>query len=184
MSQIHDKEEILEEELTNEAELEADIFEEQEERIEEQQEEIQQDESEISKLKDMLTRVQADHDNFKKRTERDKQDMIFFLKGDIFKKILPRLDDLERMIKNTPEEMASGVLYEGIITLQKTLLKDLKWLWVEAFESIWEDVNPDMHEVMTQVPGEEWKIIDEFEKWYILWDKVLRVAKVVVGNGQ
>ena len=126
MSQIHDKEEILEEELTNEAELEADIFEEQEERIEEQQEEIQQEESEIAKLKDMLTRVQADHDNFKKRTERDKQDIIFFLKGDIFKKILPRLDDLERMIKNTPEEMASGVLYEGITTLQKTLLKDLK----------------------------------------------------------
>jgi molecular chaperone GrpE (heat shock protein) len=47
----------------------------------------------------------ADFENFKKRVERDKQDMIFFLKSDIFKKILPRIDDLERIITNTPEEM-------------------------------------------------------------------------------
>jgi len=54
----------------------------------------------------------ADFDNFKKRTERDRTDMIFFLKQDIFKKILPRLDDLERMIKNTPEELKENALFE------------------------------------------------------------------------
>lgn len=183
MSQTHDKEEIIEEELTSQAEHEADVFEQQEEVIEQQEEEIREDEWQIAKLKDMLSRVQADHDNFKKRTERDKQDMIFFLKLDIFKKILPRLDDLERIIKNTPEDMASWALYEWVIALQKTLLKDLSGLWVEAFESIGDEVNPDKHEVMTQVPGEEWKIIDEFEKWYMLGDRVLRVSKVVVGNG-
>jgi len=112
MSQHHDKDEILEQDIENEAAIEEELYEEQEEIIEEQQEEIEQDESQIAKLKDMLTRVQADHDNFKKRTERDKADMIFFLKLDIFKKILPRLDDLERIIKNTPEDMASGALYE------------------------------------------------------------------------
>jgi len=183
MSQHHDKDEILEQDIENEAAIEEELYEEQEEIIEEQQEEIEQDESEIAKLKDMLTRVQADHDNFKKRTERDKADMIFFLKLDIFKKILPRLDDLERIIKNTPEDMASGALYEWVISLQKTLLKDLKSLWVDAFDSIWQDIDPDKHEVMTQIPGEEGKIVDEFEKWYMLWDRVLRVAKVVVGNG-
>jgi molecular chaperone GrpE (heat shock protein) len=47
----------------------------------------------------------ADYENFKKRVERDRQDMIFFLKSDIFKKILPRLDDLERIINNTPDEL-------------------------------------------------------------------------------
>jgi len=62
---------------------------------------------EFQKLKDLLSRTQADFDNFKKRTERDKEDMIFFLKSDIFKKILPRLDDIERIIKNTPEDMQS-----------------------------------------------------------------------------
>jgi molecular chaperone GrpE len=54
----------------------------------------------------------ADFENFKKRVERDKQDMIFFLKQDIFKKILPRIDDLERIIKNTPEDMQNGALFE------------------------------------------------------------------------
>ncbi len=176
MSQIHDKEEILEEDLDKQAEEETDLYEEQEDII-------QEDESQIAKLKDMLARSAADLENFKKRTERDKADMIFFLKLDIFKKILPRIDDLERIIKNTPEEMQSGAVYEWVVTLQKTLLKDLDKLWVVAFDSVGDEVNPDKHEVMTQVSWEEWKIIDEFEKWYMLWDRVLRVAKVVVWNG-
>ena len=60
---------------------------------------------EVAKLKDALSRSQADFDNFKKRTERDRVEMMFFLKADILKKILPRIDDLERMLKNTPEDM-------------------------------------------------------------------------------
>jgi molecular chaperone GrpE len=183
MSQTHDKEEILEDDIDAQATQETNLYEEQEGIIEEQVEEIQKDESEIGKLKDMLARNQADFDNFKKRTERDKDDMIFFLKLDIFKKILPRLDDLERIIKNTPEDMTSWALFEWVITLQKQLLKDVTKMWVIVFESKGEEVNPDKHEVMTQVPGEEWRIVDEFEKWYMLWERVLRVAKVVVGNG-
>lgn len=184
MSKQHDKEEILEEELTEEAQHEADVFEQQEEIIEEQQEEIEKDEGQIVKLKDALARSQADFENFKKRTERDKGDMVFFLKSDIFQKILPRVDDLERILKNTPEDMQSGALYEWVVSLQKSLLKDLKSLWVASFDSIGTEVNPDHHEVMTQVPGKEGVIVDEFEKWYMLGDRVLRVAKVVVGNGQ
>lgn len=183
MSNPHDKEEILEQELEWEAQSEADVFTEQEEIIEQQEEEISKDEWEIAKLKDLLARVQADSDNFKKRTDRDKADTIFFLKTDIFKKILPRLDDLERIIKNTPEEMQTGGLYEGVVSLQKSLLKDLNGLGVEAFVSLGEKADHDKHEVMTQVPGEKDIIIDEFEKGYMLEGRVLRVAKVVVGSG-
>ena len=100
------------------------------------------------------------------------------------RQILPRVDDLERILKNTPEDMHSWALYEWVVALQKSLLKDLKWLWVEAFDSIWKEVNPEMHEVMTQVPWDEGIIIDEFEKGYMLSGRVLRIAKVVVGNGQ
>lgn len=184
MSQHHDKDDTLEQEIFEEALEESQVFEQQEEIIEKQQESLEQDESEIVKLKDLLARVQADHDNFKKRTERDKSDMIFFLKLDIFKKILPRLDDLERMIKNTPESMRDGALYEGVVTLQKTLLKDLQTLGVMAFDSIGEKLDPEKHEVMTQIPGEKDIIIDEFERGYLLGEKVLRVAKVVVGSGE
>gem|GEM_PF-613929 len=67
---------------------------------------------EITKLKDLLARTQADFSNFKMRSERDREDMMFFLRHDILKRILPRVDDLERMLKNTPEIERTGALYE------------------------------------------------------------------------
>jgi molecular chaperone GrpE len=100
---------------------------------------------------------------------------------DIFKKILPRLDDLRRIIKNTPEEQKWTSIYEWVLILEKTLTSDLDKLWVKHFDSIWQEVNPDLHEVMTQIPSETpWVIVDEFEKWYMIWDRVLRIAKVIV----
>ena len=139
----------------------------------------------VAKLKDTLARTQADFVNFKQRVERDKEDMIFFLKSDILKKILPRVDDLERIITNTPEEMRVGALYEGVVSMQTKLLADLDKMWAKPFESKWEEVNPDKHDVMTTVPGQKEGIIfDEFEKGYLLGDRVLRHAKVVVWAGE
>lgn len=137
------------------------------------------------KCRDILARTMADFDNFKKRTERDKQDMIFFLKQDIFIKILPRLDDLERIIKNTPDDLQNNPLYEWVISMQTKLVEDLKKMWVKQFNSNWEKINPEMHDVMTAVPWKEKDIIfDEFEKGYMLGDKVLRAAKVIVWAGE
>lgn len=150
---------------------------------EEKLEDVVSGKSDFDKLKDTLMRTTADFENFKTRTQRDRQDMIFFLKSDIFKKILPRIDDLERMIKNTPENMQSGALYEGILAVEKNIKKDMSDLGVESFSSLWEEVDPNKHDVMTQVLGKpEGIICDEFEAWYMLWDKVLRHAKVVVGS--
>lgn len=171
-------------ENTNEQILENDLEELQEEtlKMENLENETWSENDEVAKLKELLARTQADYQNFKMRGERDRQDMMFFLKYDIFKKILPRIDDLERMIKNTPEDQRNGVIYEGVLVLEKSLKRDLEALWVTPYESLWQDVNPDLHEVMTQIPSENpWKIVDEFEKGYMLWDRVLRVAKVIVG---
>ncbi len=136
------------------------------------------------KYKDQLTRTMADFENFKKRVDRDKQDMIFFLKSDILKKILPRLDDLERIINNTPEDFKNGVLYEWIVSIESKFKKDIENLWIKSFISKWENVDPDKHDVMTTIPGQvEGIICDEFEKWYMIGDRVLRHAKVVVWAG-
>lgn len=153
------------------------------EKIEENEENNSIDDSEwhLDKTKDILSRTLADFENYKMRVERDKQDMIFFLKSDILKKVLPRIDDMERIIKNTPESEQAWALYEWVVAMEKKLKDDLEKMWVISFNSLWEEVNPDLHEVMTQIPG--WvagKIVDEFEKGYKIWDKVLRVAKVVV----
>jgi molecular chaperone GrpE len=97
------------------------------------------------------------------------------------KKTLPWLDNIERIIKNTPEEMKNGVVFEWILAVEKAMKSDLEKMWVICFESLWCEIDPDKHEVMTQVPGESGKVVDEFEKWYVLWDKVIRVAKVIAG---
>ena len=101
MSKIHDTDALQEDTLQNTEEIS-----EVEEKIEENKEgvaigEVSQDESgtpEIARLKELLARTQADYENYTKRTERDKADMLAFMRGDILKKILPRIDDLERMI--------------------------------------------------------------------------------------
>lgn len=165
---------------------EEDILEQMQDEIEEmetseEKEEIIEKSSENDKTKEILAKTLADFDNYKKRVERDKEEMIFFLKADILKKILPRIDDLERILKNTPEELKTNPLFEWVLSMQKKLLEDLEKMWVKPFESIWQTVNPDLHDVMTVVPWQESGIIfDEFEKWYLLWDKVLRHAKVIV----
>lgn len=135
-------------------------------------------------LKEKLARLQADFDNYKKRVERDKVDMMMFMRSDIIWNILPRVDDLERILSNTPEEQKTWTMYEGIVSIHAALLKDLEKMWVTSFTSKGSTINPDFHEVMTQASGQEGVILDEFTKGYMIQWRVLRHAKVVVGNGQ
>lgn len=138
---------------------------------------------EIFILKEKLARLQADYDNFKKRTEREREDMIFFINSKTFSQILPRLDDLERIVLNTPEDLKSNTLFAWVEAMYKAMTRDIEGLGVKVFVSKGQKVNPEKHNVMTQVPWEEGTIIDEFEKWYTLWERVLRHAKVVVWSG-
>ncbi len=141
--------------------------------------EIEQEQN--SDCKDILLKTQADFANFKARVERDKSDMVFFLKQDILKKVLPSLDDLERIIKSSSKKDKDSPIYEGLLALQKKLSCDLEKMWVKHFKSLWEEVNPDRHDVMTTLVWKpEWIICDEFEKWYLLDSKVLRHSKVIV----
>jgi molecular chaperone GrpE len=73
-------------------------------------------------------------------------------------------------------------MFEWLESLQKKLISDLDNMWVASFDSIWNEVNPYIHDVITTIDWKEsWIIFDEFEKGYYLWDRVLRHAKVVVG---
>lgn len=172
--ELKDLEESLQEDLKNIQNQEENKDSNYEDRLEQENKE----------LKEALARKQADYVNFQKRTQRDREDTIFFLTKKIIEKILPTIDNLERIINNTPENNQTWTLYEAVVSNYKSLLKTLDELNIKPFNSKWEQVNPDKHEVMTQIPGEEGIIVDEFEKWYIMWDKIIRVAKVVVWNWQ
>lgn len=137
--------------------------------------------TESETLKESLARSQADYQNLLMRVDRDKADMISYLSAKIVLPLLKEVDNLERAVKLKEWVEGDGFI-DGVRTVLQGMEKFLETQWVKSFPSIGEEVNPDRHDVMTQANGPEWKIITEFEKGYLIGDRVLRHAKVVVGN--
>ncbi len=109
--------------------------------------------------------------------------MTYSANGDLLKALLPVVDDLERAVRSFDETHNLEALAEGVKLVQAKLGKSLESKGLRPFSSKGEDFTPDMHEAITQVPAEgmKGKVIDEIEKGYMLNDKVLRFAKVVIG---
>lgn len=187
MTKIYDDEEDLvntEETIDIEEELAQDIedIEKSEEKIEISLNWITKIQDELIILKDSLARSQADYQNLLRRVERDKWELWIYLTSNIITKFLPQIDNLERIINVTPDDLKNNSLFEWVKSVYSWLTKILENMNVVHFESIGKEVDPNLHDVMTQAPWEEWIIIQEFEKGYQIWDKIIRHAKVVVGN--
>lgn len=142
-----------------------------------------QSQEEVTRLREALARSQADYQNLLMRVERDKADMVSFLSAKILLPLLTQIDTLERAIK-LKEWTEGDAFVDGIRALYAGFQKYLESQKVTPFDSIGQEVDPDKHDVMTQMAGEEWKILSEFEKWYMIGDRVLRHARVVVGSGE
>ena len=140
-------------------------------------------ENEISLLNDKLARSQADYQNLVKRHERDTAELGFILIAPIMKKLLPTLDNLERALESK-KNVIDDAWINGIRSTYEWLVKTLDSLGVKSFISLWKEVDSELHDVMTQGPWKEGVITAEMEKWYMLHDRVLRHAKVVVGSGE
>ena len=137
---------------------------------------------EIARLKEALARSQADYQNLLMRIDRDKADMIHFLSAKILTPLLTQIDNLERAVK-LKEWVEWDNFVDGVRSVFSGFMKYLESQKVASFDSMGQEVDPDRHEVMTEMAGEAGKIVAEFEKGYTLGDRVLRHAKVVVGNG-
>ncbi|MBC7503677.1 nucleotide exchange factor GrpE [Candidatus Gracilibacteria bacterium] len=136
----------------------------------------------ISQIQSSLARSQADYANLLMRVERDKADMAFFLSAKLLMPLLTQIDNLERaVVLKTGVE--GDTFVDGIRSVLSGLQKFLESQGVMVFASIGQEVDPDRHDVMTEMPGESGKIIQEFERGYMLRDRVLRHAKVIVGSG-
>lgn len=136
---------------------------------------------EIIRLKESLARSQADYQNLLMRVDRDKIEMVSYLSAKIILPLLKEVDNLERAVKLKEWVEGDGFI-DGVRTVLAGMQKYLESQGVKSFSSIGEEVNPDRHDVMTQAPGPEGKIVTEFEKGYLIGDRVLRHAKVVVGT--
>lgn len=138
----------------------------------------------IDKLKDQLLRTVAEFENYKKRTLKEKAELILNGSEKTVTAILPVLDDFERaMADNTDDPHA---IKEGMELIFKKFVKTLEGLGVSKIETEDKDFDVDYHEAIAMVPGmgddKKGKVIDCVQTGYMLNDKVIRHAKVAVGQ--
>lgn len=141
-------------------------------------------EKEIKELKDQHLRFAAEFENYKKRTLKERAELIRTAGADILIALLPVLDDMERAIKAL-ENVENSPLKEGVLLIQNKLISILEQRGLKPMESLGTEFNVDLHEAITNVPVEDSKkdkVVDELEKGYYLHDKVIRYAKVIVGK--
>ena len=140
----------------------------------------------IAELNDKFLRKVAEFDNYRKRTLKEKADLILNGAEKTLTKILPVIDDIERAIENGNKTDDVETLREGMDLIYKKFMKILKGEGVEVIPTTGEDFNTDYHEAIAMVPGmgdeNKGKVIDCVQTGYTLNGKVIRYAKVAVGQ--
>jgi molecular chaperone GrpE len=140
----------------------------------------------IIELKDKYIRLSAEFDNYRKRTLKEKIELSKFAGEDVLKSILPVIDDFERGIKNLEQAQDIDAVKEGIFLIYNKFREFIQQKGLKEIVAIDSEFNTDFHEAITKIPVEDkkksGKIVDVVQKGYILEDKVIRFAKVVVGE--
>lgn len=149
--------------------------------------ELEKARAEAREAHDKLLRLAADFDNQKKRLQRDKETALKFAEENLIKELLPSLDNLERALNQDRSGADFGVkLLEGVEMTRRGLLGTLEKFGLKPLQSEGESFDPNFHEALameasSEVP--EQKVLKEYEKGYLLKDRLLRAAKVVVSKG-
>lgn len=135
--------------------------------------------------KDMYARLLADFDNFKKRTARDREETYRFAEADILRDVLPVVDNLALALDKAPDKEDAFV--KGVQLVYGSLLKALEEHGAVPFDSVGEELDTAKMEAIATLPSEEveeGKVSIESKKGWMLKDKVLRAAQVVVSSGK
>lgn len=138
---------------------------------------------ELAKLKDMAARAQADLQNAKARMEKEAQDIRSFAMQGLLEKLLPTIDNFARAFDHLPEELQDHDWVKGLQATEQQLMADLASVGLTKIESLGQMVDPNLHEVLQTAEGEKDTVVQVLEEGYSLNGKVIRAAKVVVGNG-
>ncbi len=155
-------------------------------KTEKLQDEITELKQELGESKDKYLRLYAEFDNFKKRSLREKIDYMKTASSGTVKALLPVLDDFDRAKKSADDEATEEFFSEGVMMIYNKIHTTLKAQGLEAMVSTGEPFDPELHEAVTEIPApsEEMKgkVIDTIESGYLLKEKIIRHAKVVVGK--
>ena len=129
-------------------------------------------------------RAQADFINYKRRIEQERQDYAAFASAGLAQALLPVLDDLERALKAIPPDFADHDWVEGVKAVERKFRTSLESQGVKQIEALGQPFDPNFHEAARRAEGPEGIVIEEYQKGYMLNDKLLRPARVVVGSGE
>ncbi|AQS55342.1 nucleotide exchange factor GrpE [Novibacillus thermophilus] len=156
------------------------------ERLEELEKHVSKLERELSEMKDRYLRVQADLENFRRRTRKEKEEQAKYAALPVVKALLPALDNLERALDAARSENASSDgLGQGVEMVTKQMFDILKEFGLESIPSVGEPFNPEFHEAVMTVESEEHEsgtVVEELQKGYLLKDRVIRPAMVKVSQ--
>lgn len=177
-----------EQETTNEAtetsEAGEDTNDEASAEAQDEKDQLEAAHEQIEQLKDQLLRTIAEFDNYKKRTIKEKAELILNGSEKTVTAILPVLDDFERAMADHTDDPTA--IKEGMELIFKKFVKTLEGLGVKKIETDNQDFDVDFHEAIAMVPGmgddKKGKVIDCVQTGYMLNDKVIRHAKVAVGQ--
>ena len=147
-------------------------------------------ENEIQKedqdFKEKYIRLYSEYENYRKRTAKEKIDLITSASENVIKELLPILDDFERAIDNNKNVEDASVLKEGFDLIYSKMHKGLVNQGLKPMEANGKDFDSEIHEAITKIPAHneklKGKVVDVIEKGYQINEKVIRYAKVVVGE--
>ena len=147
--------------------------------------EIEAKEKQYNELNDVFHRMAAEYDNFKKRSQKEKDSLRESVTADVVAKFLDVSDNLERAITVIEATEKNEAVYEGLNMVWKQLKDTFNSLDVEPIESVGEQFNPELHNAVMHVEDDSVGnnvIVEEFQKGYIMKDKVIRHSMVKVAN--
>ena len=143
-------------------------------------------ENKVNDLNDKYLRLYSEFDNFRRRTVKERAELIKTASEDVLKAMLPILDDFERAIKANESAEDIHAIKEGVQLIYNKLKNTTAQKGLTSFDSIGETFNPDLMEAITHIPAavdtQKGRVIDDLEKGYKLGDKVIRFAKVVIAQ--
>ncbi len=140
---------------------------------------------EAKRLQDRLLRLQAEFENFKKRTAREKVEFVKFANESLLLDLLPVLDNLERALAATRAEASFATLADGVEMIVRLFRSTLEKCGVKPMEVAGQPFDPNLHQAVAQVKssdGSENHVVDEIQKGYLLEGRVLRAAMVRVSR--
>jgi molecular chaperone GrpE len=158
----------------------------QSENLSQDSRELDNLQKELQEQKEKYIRLYADFDNFKRRSAKERVELIQTAGREVIQSMLEVMDDCDRAEKQMQKSDDLMQIREGIQLVFTKFRNTLQSKGLKEMNSIGEEFNPDVHEAITEIPvpdeNMKGKVVDEVEKGYMLNDKIIRFSKVVVGK--